>query len=130
MLRRALIAAYTGFGIAWSLSCTGVQNNCPGPSSERWIEYDENNPPDHRIILRTTILRRGDIVWNNVNISEEQLILYLRRLHEMSPAPYLVLQYETGLPCRQIGHFREIFETHASCGRASPCSELRLPELR
>jgi hypothetical protein len=109
-----------------SASAAAAQSLCPRSSPARWIPYDEGNPPNHRVILRTTILQDGSIVWGGARISEERLITYLRRVQQMSPAPYLVVQYGANLSCQQISYLRGIFELHARCGRSGPCSEKSL----
>lgn len=121
------MALYAVLGVAQPFLSNNTQTDCPVRSPQRWIQYSESAPPEHRVILRNLILSDGSIIWNRATISERRLITYLQYARRMSPAPYLVFQYEAGLPCIRINHFREIFEVHASCGRRGPCSERKLP---
>lgn len=127
LMMKATIMLYAGLMAAQPFSCAEARNDCPVFSANRWIPYNEEDPPEHRVILRTTIRRDGSILWHGKTTSERQLNFYLRIARQMNPTPYLVLQYEAGTPCSQIDHFREVFEQQADCGRSAPCSARALP---
>ena len=113
--------------VAQPIACAEANSDCGVFPSARWIIYDKNEPPEHRVILRTTIRRDGSIIWHGASTSEESLVSYLQVAREMNPTPYLVLQYEAGTPCSQLVHFREVFERRANCGRETVCSARVVP---
>lgn len=129
MLSRIALA-FIMWSSAQTSSCATGGVDCPIPQTGRWIPYDQQNLPEHRIMLEATVLPDGRVVWGRNIISERQLTIFLRRAREMNPAPYLVLQYRSSLPCPIIARFRSIFEIHGGCGDITPCSERPLPDSR
>jgi len=119
----AVLALASGLAGSQAASCSKPQNSCPAASPALWIAYDEHEPPAHRVMLRTTILRDGSVSWAGRIISDDQLATYLMRSRRMDPAPYHVVSYEKGVACSRIGRLRGMFEQHAACGRQRPCSE-------
>jgi hypothetical protein len=83
--------------------------------------------PEHRVIFSAVVRRDGTILWHGSAISEQQLIAYLSRAKNIDPAPYFILQYERGIGCERLGHYRSIFDAHADRGRGGICSARENP---
>ena len=123
MLGIMAMALYAELSLGQTFSYAALPNGCPIASPQLWIPYDEDNPPEHRPIIRSTILRSGSIIWFGKQISQQQLTTYLGIARQMRPEPYIVVQYEPGVPCSHRIRFRALFELQARCGRSGPCSE-------
>ena len=103
-------------------SCAQPQARCAA-SPAGWVRYDAENPPEHRVRLSAVLRADGSIGWHGATIAETRLIEHLARARTMEPAPYLVLRREPRVTCERLQHIRELFATHAGCGRDGICSE-------
>jgi hypothetical protein len=102
-------------------SCVAAQNNCPPPSAA-WMAYDQDNMPEHRVIMTAMLEADGTIRWHGAAISEARLITYLSRARNIDPSPYFVLRYQHGVSCETLQHLFRIFEDHVGCGITGVCS--------
>lgn len=122
---RALIMAMVVYIGTQATGCADPQARC-SRAPAGWLENGED-AAHHRIIVSAMIRRDGAILWQGSTISEGQLIANLQRTQDFNPLPYLILQYERGLNCEQLMHFRDIFNANANCNRGGICSERVAP---
>jgi hypothetical protein len=113
----AFLLGFSGFAAA---------QQCPAPTHRR-IPYDAEDPPEHRIQLKTRAYRDGGVLWLGGNVTMQALRDRLRSWRSSVPTPYLVLEYEEGIDCATLANLRRLFDEDGGCGDETVCSERQIP---
>lgn len=114
------------FALLLSFAGSGAAQHCPAPIHGR-IPYDADNPPEHRIQLKTRAYRDGTVLWLGQPVTIQFLRDRLRSWRTAVPTPYLVLEYEEGIDCAALANLRRIFDEDGGCDDVTVCSEPRIP---
>lgn len=118
--------------LAFLLSFSGcvAAQQCPAPVHRR-IPYDADDPPEHRIQLKTKAYRDGTLLWLGQPVTIQILRDRLRSWRTAVPTPYLVLEYEEGIDCAILANLRRLFDEDGGCGDDTVCSERQIsPRVR
>ena len=101
------------------IGCSAAQEaipHCPGPLPN-WLTTQTARPFHHIVINRVTVGRTGELKWNGVPVSLDQLRRYLGIVREMHPRPFTVLEADGQADCDWLQTVRE------AIARSLPCDE-------